>query len=82
MSRQRFSLLMIALAALAAGGVAACDGSREVVVRVSINGPDSGDVALEGVTVVAVPYDRDSLVAELERRQGSPRPHTAALDSL
>ncbi len=72
---------MIASACLLAGGVAACSGSREVTVRVSIDGPDSADVALQGVTVVAVPYDRDSIVAELERR-GSPRPHTATLDSL
>lgn len=35
-----------------------------------------------GVAVVAVPYNRDSVVASLERAQGSARPHTAQLDSL
>ena len=71
---------MVALAAAVAGG--ACGGGRSVAVRVSLAGTDSADAALEGVVVVAVPYDRDSIVAELERRQGSPRPHTAELDSI
>lgn len=35
-----------------------------------------------GVPVVAVPYDRDSVVAALEAAQPNPRPHTARLDSL
>ena len=71
---------MIALAA--AAGAGACGGGRPVAVRVSLPGADSADAALEGVVVVAVPYDRDSIVAELERRQGSARPHTAELDSV
>ena len=70
---------MVALASLSAGG---CDSGRSVAVRVSLAGADSADAALQGVVVVAVPYDRDSIVAELERRQGSPRPHTARLDSI
>ena len=71
---------MIALAAAVAAG--ACDNGRSVAVRVSLPGPDSADAALQGVVVVAVPYDRDSIVAALERRQGTPRPHTATLDSI
>ncbi|HEU4829678.1 MAG TPA: hypothetical protein VFT04_10815 [Gemmatimonadales bacterium] len=35
-----------------------------------------------GVPVVAVPYDRDSVIAALEATQSSPRPHTSTLDSL
>ena len=35
-----------------------------------------------GVGVVALPYDRDSVLASLEARAGSPRPHTARLDTL
>jgi len=35
-----------------------------------------------GIPVTAAPYDRDSIVAALERAHGSPRPHTVALDSL
>jgi hypothetical protein len=32
--------------------------------------------------VVALPYDRDSLLAGFEARAQTPRPHTAALDSM
>jgi hypothetical protein len=32
--------------------------------------------------VVALPYDRDSVLASLEARAPTPRPHTAALDSM
>ncbi len=32
--------------------------------------------------MVALPYDRDSVLASLEQRAGTPRPHTAALDSM
>lgn len=37
---------------------------------------------MAGVGVVALPYDRDSILASLEARAATPRPHTAALDSL
>jgi len=35
-----------------------------------------------GVTVMALPYDRDSLMASMENEAPTPRPHTAELDSL
>lgn len=35
-----------------------------------------------GVTVTALPYDRDSLMLSLENEAPTPRPHTATLDSL
>lgn len=35
-----------------------------------------------GVTVMALPYDRDSLLASMENEAPTPRPHTSELDSL
>jgi len=35
-----------------------------------------------GVTVAALPYDRDSILTSLENASPTPRPHTAELDSL
>ena len=64
-------------------GLASCDrGRREVAVRVSIPDPASTETPAAGVGVVALPYDRDSVLASLEARARSPRPDTAALDSL
>ncbi len=37
---------------------------------------------MPNLPVIALPYDRDSLIAALEARAGTPRPHQAALDSL
>jgi hypothetical protein len=51
-------------------------------VRVSIPGPDSLEAPAAGVGVVALPYDRDSILASLEGRAPTPRPPTAALESL
>jgi hypothetical protein len=53
-----------------------------VAVRVSIPGSDAVETPASGVGVVALPYDRDSVLASLEARAGRPRPHTAELDSL
>jgi hypothetical protein len=53
-----------------------------VAVRVSIPDPDSVETPAAGVGVVALPYDRDSLLASLEARTRTPRPHTAELDSM
>ncbi len=70
------------------GGVAAslligaCDPSQQVAVRVSIPDPTTVETPAAGVGVVALPYDRDSVLASLETRAGSPRPPTAALDSM
>lgn len=43
---------------------------------------DSTEAPAAGVAVVALPYDRDSVLASLEARTGSTRPHTAKLDTL
>jgi hypothetical protein len=76
-----FSGLLMLLAALATG-LAGCEGERDVAVRVSIPGPDSLETPAAGVGIIALPYDRDSVLASLEARARTPRPHTAALDSL
>lgn len=53
-----------------------------MAVRVSIPGPDTVETPASGVGVVALPYDRDSVLASLEARAASPRPHTAQMDTL
>jgi hypothetical protein len=53
-----------------------------VAVRVSIPGSDAVETPASGVGVVALPYDRDSVLATLESNAGSPRPHTAEMDTL
>ena len=70
----------LAIAALAA--FSACGGPREVAVRVSIPGPDTVETPVTGVGLVALPYDRDSVLQALERRARTPRPPTAPLESL
>jgi hypothetical protein len=67
---------------LLAGTFAACHRERAVAVRVSIPGMDSLESPAAGVGVVALPYDRDSVLASLEARARTPRPNTRALDSL
>jgi hypothetical protein len=84
--------LLATSALLKAGGVAllgcylagavACGRQRHVSVRVSIPGPDTLETPAAGVGVIALPYDRDSVLASLEAHARSPRPSTAALDSL
>jgi hypothetical protein len=79
-------LLRAGLVLLSAGlatGLAGCDGGRhDVAVRVSIPDPASTETPAAGVGVVALPYDRDSVLQSLEARARSPRPGTSALDSL
>lgn len=53
-----------------------------MAVRVSIPDADSLETPAAGVGIIALPYDRDSVLASLEARAPSPRPSTAALDSL
>jgi hypothetical protein len=61
---------------------AACSGPRDVTVRVMVPDLDGSESPASGVPVVAVPYDRDSVIAALEGARSTPRPHMAALDSL
>jgi hypothetical protein len=67
---------------LLAGTFAGCHKERAVAVRVSIPGIDSLESPAAGVGVIALPYDRDSVLASLDARARTPRPSTQALDSL
>jgi hypothetical protein len=67
---------------MAASVLASCDTDREVAVRVSIPDADTRETPAAGVGVVALPYDRDSVLASLESRARTPRPKTAVLDTL
>jgi hypothetical protein len=71
-----------ARAALVVAALAGCSTERTVAVRVSIPDADSLEAPAAGVGIIALPYDRDSVLASLEARAGTPRPNTAALDSL
>jgi hypothetical protein len=73
---------LLVLAALLAGAATACEGPRDLVVRVSIPAPDASDTPVSGVGLVALPYDRDSVLRELEATARTPHPPTARLDSL
>lgn len=59
-----------------------CEHPRDVAVRVSIPGPDSVETPVTGIGLVALPYDRDSVLEGLKAAAGSPRPATETLDSL
>lgn len=74
---------MVALP-VAAGlaGLVACEKPREVAVRVSIPGPDTVETPVTGVGLVALPYDRDSVLRRLESRARTPRPPTEPLERL
>lgn len=62
-------------------GLLACEGPRTVSIQVTIPGIDSVETPALGVVVVALPYDRDSVLAALAARAPTPRPNTAPLDS-
>ena len=62
--------------------LAACGGPRDVTIKVTLPDMDGVETPASGIPVVALPYNRDSVLATLERAQGTPRPNTAALDSL
>src|ERR1043166_4400150 len=67
----------LVLLALAAGG-----GPRRATVRGLVADLEGGETPIPGVVVVALPYDRDSVLLALERRAGTKRPNPAAQDSL
>jgi hypothetical protein len=62
--------------------IAGCESSHDVAVRVSVPDLTTAETPAAGVGVVALPYDRDSVLASLEARAANPRPNTAALDSM
>lgn len=51
-------------------------------MRASIPGPDGTLTPASGVALVALPYDRDSVIQALEHQASTPRPSTVILDSL
>jgi hypothetical protein len=61
---------------------AACQRTRDVTVVATIPGLDSAAGPATDFAFVALPYNRDSLVAAFEGSATSPRPSTAALDTL
>ena len=73
---------LLLLGATAAVLFAGCESRQHVAVRVSIPDLTTSETPAAGVGVVALPYDRDSVLASLEDRAGTPRPHTASLDSM
>jgi hypothetical protein len=73
---------VLAASLVALAGLPACERPHDVAVRVSIPGPDSVETPVTGVGIVALPYNRDSVLAALEKGAATPRPDTTALDSL
>jgi hypothetical protein len=70
------ALVLVSVAA------SACRTSRQVAVRVSIPGADTRETPAAGVGVIALPYDRDSVLSSLAARARTPRPATSELDTL
>lgn len=62
--------------------VAACRRERDVVVVATVPGQEGTVGPAAHFGFVALPYDRDSLIAAFEARARTPRPSTEALDSL
>jgi hypothetical protein len=60
----------------------ACGGPRQITARVLVPDLDGVETPLPGIVIVALPYDRDSILAVLEERAATKRPHTQTLDSL
>lgn len=73
---------MIRVALVLLLGAAACGGPRPVDVQVLIPNQDGVETPVPGVLVAALPYDRDSIIAAMESRAPTARPHTRVLDSL
>src|ERR1051325_6361176 len=69
------SLVLLALAGC--GG-----GPRRAAVRILVPDLEGSETPIAGVVLLALPYDRDSVLAALERRAPTSRPHTAELVSL
>src|ERR1043166_6460180 len=68
------SLVLLALAA--------CGGPRRATVRVLVPDLECVETPIPVAVGVALPYARGSALVARERRAGTKRPNTAALDSL
>jgi hypothetical protein len=62
--------------------LAACNGPRRVAVQVLVPDLAGIDTPIPGAVIAALPYDRDSIIASMERRAATKRPNTDILDSL
>jgi len=62
--------------------LAACSSGREVEIEVAIPGPDSVDAPVAHLQLIALPYDRDSLLAVFTQRNPRPERETRQLDTL
>ncbi|MGQ0702085.1 MAG: hypothetical protein ACT4PM_03005 [Gemmatimonadales bacterium] len=62
--------------------LATCGGNRTIAVQILVPDLNGVETPLPGAVITALPYDRDSVLAAMERRASTPRPHTSALDSL
>jgi hypothetical protein len=60
----------------------ACSGGREVQIEVAIPGPDSVDAPVAHLQLVALPYDRDSVLATFTAKSPRPEREARQLDSL
>jgi len=72
----------LTLQGLLLAALAGCEKPRPLAVRVSIPAPDSVETPVTGVGLVALPYDRDSVLRAMEQRARTPRPPTAPIESL
>jgi len=55
---------------------------RPTQIRASVPGLDGRETPLAQLALVALPYNRDSVLAVMEAKAATPRPHTRELDSL
>ena len=62
--------------------LAAACGRRDVQIEVAIPGPDSVDAPVAHIGIVALPYDRDSLLAAMAANHPRPPDVVHRLDSL
>jgi hypothetical protein len=75
-------LRTVPLVVLLVSLISCSSSQREISVEVRIPNPNGVSTPIAGTLVVALPYDRDSILQALESRAPEARPHTQALDSL
>jgi hypothetical protein len=61
--------------------VAACDSRRPIAVQILVPDLAGIETPISGILLAALPYDRDSILAAMERRAATPRPDPYQLDS-
>jgi hypothetical protein len=73
---------MSRVTALALLALLGCGGPQVVAVQLLVPDLNGTETPLPGIEIAALPYDRDSVLAALEHRAPTGRPHTQELDSL